>query len=41
MILSTVAVARCASPSTVPHFPNYMFVVTIMLLASYVADMTW
>ena len=41
MILSIVAVARCASPRTVPHFPNSMLVVTIMLRASYVADMTW
>lgn len=41
MMRSMVAVARCASPSTVPHLPNSMLVVTIMLLLSYVADMTW
>ena len=39
MIPSTVAVARRASPSTVPHFPNSMFVATIVPLASYVAAM--
>ena len=41
MTRSTVAVARWASPSTVPYLPNSMLVVTIMLRASYVADITW